>query len=105
MMESSRLIIVPKNQTGIEKYNRGENGGTDSELFHLNEDEFVSLQRNRVFDILNNRFDLWIDDGESETVSAEQLKQAYSSISPIKGEWKKAIEAAMQYGTCIFLVF
>lgn len=104
-MESNRLIIVPMNQAGIEKYNRGENDDTDSELFRLSENEFVTLQRHHVFDILNGRFDLWIDDGESETVSAEQLKQSYSAINMIEGEWKKAIDAALKYGTCVFMVF
>ena len=65
-MESNRLIIVPKNQAGIDKYNRGENDETDSIIFRLSGKEFVTLQRHRVFDILNDRFDLWIDDGESE---------------------------------------
>ena len=104
-MESNRLIIVPKNQAGIDKYNRGENDETDSIIFRLSGKEFVTLQRHRVFDILNDRFDLWIDDGESEEISASQLKSAYSAISPVKGEWLKAVDEAIRLKTCMYLVF
>lgn len=104
-MESHYLIIVPKNQAGMDSYSRGETDENNNELFHLSESEFITLQRHHVFDILNERFNLWIDDGEAETVTAEQLKDAYSAINLLNGEWKKAVDKAIKYKTCAYLVF
>ena len=73
--------------------------------YPLSESEFITLQRHHVFDILNERFHLWIDDGEAETVTAEQLKDAYSAINLLNGEWKKAVDKAIKYKTCAYLVF
>ena len=71
--------------------------------YTLSRDEYETLRKHHVFDILNDRFDLWIDEGESETVSADQLKNAYTEVNLMKGEWMKAVDAAIKHNTCLFM--
>lgn len=104
-MSMEFLLIVPKNSNGIDSYNRGVNDETNQELFSLTRNEYEVLRRHHVFDILNDRFDLWIDEGESETITAQQLKEIHSSIILSKGSWQAAVDQAIEYNTCVYLVF
>ena len=98
-------IFIPKNQTGTESHYWGKEDKENLIEFELTEDEYYVLYRHHVFDILNSRYDLWIDNGESETVTAEQLKESYKEISLVKGTWLEAVDAAIKYNTCAFLDF
>lgn len=98
-------LITPKNQAGIDSYNKGIDDYENSELYNLSDAEYEQLRKHHVFDILNERFDLWIDEGESESISVDQLREAYDAITPAKGEWTKAVDASIRYGTCLFVVF
>lgn len=98
-------IFVPKNEAGMESHYWGRKDKDNLIEFELSEDEYYTLFKHHVFDILNDKYDLWIDNGESEKVTAEQLKKSYKSISLIKGVWLTAIDTAIQYNTCVFLDF
>ena len=62
--------------------------------FTLPENEFETLDKHHVFDILNQKYGLLIDIYESETVIAEQLKNEYRAISLQKGAWLEAVAVA-----------
>ena len=104
-MNADFMLIVPKNSAGIDSCNRGVNDDENQELFPLTRDEYEVLRRHHVFDILNDRYDLWIDEGESETITAERLKDAYSAITPVKNSWQVAVDHAIKYNTFVCLVF
>lgn len=96
-------LFVAKNEAGVESHYYGKNDRENLIQYELSEDEYYTLWKHHVFDILNDKFDLWIDNGESETVTADQLKAAYQEISQIKGTWLDAVNKAIEYGTCVFL--
>lgn len=98
-------IFVPKNETGIESHHWGREDKDNLIEFELSEDEYYTLYKHHVFDILNEKYDLWIDNGESEKVTAAQLKESYKAISLMKGAWLDAVDTAIKYETCVFLDF
>ena len=98
-------IFVPKNEKGKESHYWGKADSENLLRFDLSEDEYYKLFKHHVFEILNEKYDLWIDNGESETITAEQLKESYKEISLLKGVWLEAVNKAIEYGTCVFLDF
>lgn len=104
-MTKRHLIFVPKNEEGIREYETGSEDSENFEVFDIPEEEFEKLWKHRVFDILNDRFDLLIDECEEETVTADQLKEAYDAISLIDGEWMKAVNRTIETGLCAYLHF
>lgn len=104
-MESKHLIFIPKNEQGIRDYLEDTNGNENFFVYEISEEEFTVLWNHHVFDILNDKYDLLIDECEEETVTADQLKEAYKAISFYKGEWLKAVDKAIELGTCAYLHF
>ena len=98
-------LYVPRNEQGMKSHNAGLPDSENLIKYVLSENEYFTLFQHRVFDILNDKFDLWIDNGESEEVTAEQLKSMYKAISPIEGVWLEAVNSAIKYKTCVFLDF
>ena len=104
-MVKEKYITVPKHEEGRNDYQEGKEGTENMEEFILPEEEFDTLDRHKVFDIINDKCGLLIDIYESETVTAEQLKSVYKEISLMKGIWLKAVNKAIEYGTCVYLDF
>ena len=104
-MIKEKYITVPINAEGMNDYQEGREGTENMEEFILPEEEFDTLDRHKVFDIINDKCDLLIDIYESETVTAEQLQSVYKEISFMKGVWLNAVNKAIEYGTCIYLDF
>lgn len=104
-MVKEKYITVPKNEAGMADYAAGREGTENMEEFILPEKEFETLDRHRVFDIINEKCDLMIDIYESEKVTADQLKKVNREIRPIKGTWTEAVDRAIKYNTCVFLDF
>ena len=104
-MDKKHLIFVPKNEKGIHDYEMGIDNNDDYFVFDLPEEEFDLLWKNKVFDILNEKYDLMIDEAEEETVTARQLKDTYDYITPKKGVWMDAVNRAIEFGTCAYLHF
>ena len=101
-----RWVTVPKNEKGYEEYDLGIEHTENMDEFLLSPEEFDKLEKAGVFDILNKTFEgLCIDVYESETVTAEQLKAVYNEISTVDGDFLKAVDLAIRYGTCVFLDF
>ena len=99
------LIFIPKDDQAIRDYKIGKEDKEQFYIFEIDENEFTDLWKHHVFDILNERYDLLIDECEEETVTAEQLKEAYKAISYRKGSWLDAINKTIEMGTCAYLHF
>lgn len=103
-----KYISVPKNSTGIYEYDIGVQGSENLLFLSLPKEEFDYLVDNQVFEYLNEKGNLMIDDYESEIVSYEILKketQIWNKIKDITPTFVYAIEEAITYKTCIGLDF
>lgn len=99
-------ITVPKNQEGYEEYNIGIEHTENMDEFKLSPEEYHKLNKSGVFRILENKYnDLYIDDAESNMITADRLKAVYNAINVVPGVFLSAIDKAIQYGTCICLDF
>ena len=71
--------------------------------------EFNNLYNSGVFDKINERFDLLIDDYESETIpasiAADCLKIVKESNVEINGVFAQSLKEVVNYGTRAFLEF
>ena len=105
ILTKEKYITVPKNEARIKEYESLIDESENMITYVLPEDEFETLDKHHVFDIINDKCDLMIDIYESETVSAEELKAVYDEISLLKGVWLDAVNKAIKYGTCVFLDF
>ncbi len=99
-------ITVPKNQKGYEEYDYGIQHTENMDEFKLSPDEYHNLYKAGVFRILENTYkELYIDDFESSTITADQLKAVYDAINVVPGVFIKAVDLAIRYGTCVYLDF
>ena len=99
-------ITVPKNEQGYKEHDIGIEHTENMEEFIVPEEEYIKLHRNGVFGVLENEYlDVYISDGESSELSAEQLKKVYNAISVLPGTFLTAVDKAIEYGTCILLDF
>ena len=83
-MEKQRYISVPKNKKAMEAYDSGTENTEDMISWILTESEFNSLWNSGVFDLLNERCALLIDDFESELIDAEKLITARNVVNELK---------------------
>ena len=104
-MNKKHLVFVPKNEQAVKDFEEGTDTKDQFIVYEISEDEFDILWKHHVFDILNEKYDLWIDECEEETVTATQLKELYDAISFHKGSWLDAVNKAIEIGTCAYLHF
>lgn len=104
-MIDNKWITVPINEKGCQEYKDGYEHTENMLEYIIPHDEFRLLWKNRIFDIINNRFNLLIDDYESESVTADQLKTVYNAINGVKGVFLQAVNKAIEFGTEICLDF
>lgn len=105
-LNDNKWITVPKNQKGYNEYDMGIEHTENMDEFKLSPDECRELYRSGVFRILENTYkELYIEDTESNTITAEQLKAVYDAINVVKGVFMTAVDLAIKYGTCVFLDF
>lgn len=103
-----KYISVPKNSKGNSEYDIGVQGSENLLFLSLPKEEFDYLVDNKIFEYLNEKGNLMIDDYESEIVSYEVLEREVDSwlklkdISPV---FVYAIEKAITYKTFIGLDF
>ena len=69
-----KFVSVPKNLKGIYEYDRGVQGSENLLFYNLPKVEFDYLVDNKIFEYLNEKGNLMIDDYESEIVSYGVLK-------------------------------
>ena len=103
-----KYISVPKNSKGNSEYDIGVQGSENLLFLSLPKEEFDYLVDNKIFEYLNEKGNLMIDDYESEIVSYEVLEREVDSwlklkdISPV---FVYVIEKAITYKTFIGLDF
>ena len=99
-----RFLTVPKNEEGIIEYDIGIEGSNNLNVYVLPEEEFNNLWA--VFDIMNVRWGLLIDEYESEIIEnsyleiCKQILQEMKVDSPI---FMSALEEAIRYNTILAL--
>lgn len=69
-----KYVSVPKNQKGIYEFDTGVQGSENLLFYNLPKVEFDYLVDNKIFEYLNEKGNLMIDDYESEIVSYGVLK-------------------------------
>ena len=103
-----KYISVPKNSKGISEYDIGVQGSENLLFLSLPKEEFDYLVDNKIFEYLNEKGNLMIDDYESEIVSYGVLKwetQIWDKRKDITPTFVDAIEKAITYKTFIGLDF
>lgn len=100
------FITVPKNEAGIHEYENWIEQSDNLEQFKIDPEEYSRLIKSGVIRVLEGTYkDLYIADGESNEISADQLKAVYKAINVVPGVFLSAIDKAIQYGTCVYLDF
>lgn len=69
-----KFVSVPKNSKGIYEYDTVVQGSENLLFYNLPKVEFDYLVDNKIFEYLNEKGNLMIDDYESEIVSYGVLK-------------------------------
>ena len=103
-----KYVSVPKNSKGIYEYDTVVQGSENLLFYNLPKVEFDYLVDNKIFEYLNEKGNLMIDDYESEIVSYGVLKwetQIWDKIKDITPTFVDAIEKAITYKTFIGLDF
>ena len=103
-----KYISVPKNSKGISEYDIGVQGSENLLFLSLPKEEFYYLVDNKIFEYLNEKGNLMIDDYESEIVSYEVLErevELWLKLKDITPVFVYAIEKAITYKTFIGLDF
>ena len=104
-MAENYYVTVPINQTGIDEIEQMQETSDNFETYVIPAEEYKALWRAHVFDVINNRFGLMIDDNESEKVTAKQLEEVLQAIDIVPGVFIKAVRLAIGFGTCLYLDF
>ena len=103
-----KTLVVPIDERGIYDYENDISKTDRLKFFVLSRKEFNSMMSDGFFDLLNNKFDLWIDDYEEEIISNEYLisvKQLIESYSRNYPDFFKALNYAIQCNTELCLEF
>lgn len=80
-MERKRFIRVPKNKKAMEDYNYGiQNKGQMEELV-LSEEQYKILDDMGVFEAINKKCGIIIDDYEEEVLELEKLFEAQEVVT------------------------
>ncbi|MDE6798393.1 MAG: hypothetical protein K2J36_10365 [Ruminococcus sp.] len=68
-----KTLAVPIDEVGVSDYENDVSKTDRLKYFTLPRKEFVSMVSDGFFDLLNNKFDLWIDEYEEEIIPNEYL--------------------------------
>lgn len=82
-MERKRYIRVPKNRQAMEKYNYGIQEKEEMEEMILNEEQYMILEDFGVFDKINQKCDILIDDYEEEEIKLDKIPLALEVVNQI----------------------
>jgi len=105
-VEKVRFISVPLNEQGMDDYNYGVEDSKNITEIKLDEDKFDKVYFSRVFNDINEKCNLLIDDYESEVIKGENLKIALDISKKKKcGVLIQAIELAIEKNTLVGLDF
>ena len=97
--------FVPINEQGIYDLEYGPDDENENLLcYKLPYCEVHYLWHFGIFDYINDKYDLLIDEGEEETISADQLERICFEICRGRRVWSEAVNKAIECGTYIYLV-
>jgi len=100
-----RFLTVPINEKGIEEYDHGIKNTENMIETILPEKEYVELEDSGIFEFINEKCDLLIDDYESEIIGADDLRKCINQIELHKSVFLDAAYQAMKYTTFLALDF
>lgn len=104
-----KWIFVPKNKEGINNCRIMEFESEDVESYDIKDEEFDLLFSAGVFDAINEKCGLCIDDYEEEVISGKDIKKSIIITKkmdlPQNSSFIKALQAAEKYNTRAYLCF
>ena len=101
---ANKWLTIPKNEVGMEEYENGIEGSENIISFTIPENEFNALWD--VFDSINEKYDLLIDDFESEIIPAEIINDVIELVSKEKfPTFYEALILAEKYNSFLALDF
>lgn len=106
-MSRDRYISIPLNEDGKTEYDAGIENTDNILVLNLPEKEFDFLYSKGIFNDINNKCDLLIDDYESEVINNKSLQWCKDIMSQYDdiGTLKKAIDLAIKNNTFVGLDF
>lgn len=105
-MDRVRYMSVPLNKKGIEELEYGVEESNNIKVIHLSNSEFEELyQDGGVFDRINEKCDLMIDDFESETIPNDKLEYCLSIVENKYIRLMEALNLAKEHNTFVDLDF
>ena len=103
-----KTLVVPIDKQGILDYENDISKIDKLKYFILSGREFNSMVSDGFFDLLNNKFDLWIDEYEEEIIPNEYLisvKQLIKSSGKNYQSFLNALNYAIECNTELCLEF
>ncbi|MCM1315668.1 MAG: hypothetical protein NC205_01495 [Prevotella sp.] len=103
-----KTLVVPIDEQGVLDYENDVSKIDRLKYFILSRKEFDSMISDGFFDLLNNKFDLWIDEYEEEIIPNECLisvKQLIKSFGKIYPSFLTALNYAIECNTELCLEF
>lgn len=112
-MSRERMIRVPKDVKAMYDFDYGVQGSDQMEEVVLTEEEFIELDSIGVFDLINEKCQVIIDDYEEEIIELEKIPVALEVIKQLRNECtseslinlKKILEKALGYKTLVSFEF
>ena len=103
-----KTLAVPIDKQGVSDYENDVSKIDRLKYFILSRKEFDSMISDVFFDLLNNKFDLWIDEYEEEIIPNEYLisvKQLIESAGKSYPSFLTALNYAIECDTELCLEF
>lgn len=103
-----KTLVVPIDKQGVLDYENDVSKIDRLKYFVLSEDEFNSMDSDDFFDLLNNKFDLWIGEYEEDIIPNEYLtavKQLIKSSGKTYKLFLQALDYAIECDTELCLEF
>ena len=79
-MERKRYIRVPKNAEAMKDYDYGVQNNEQTEIFILDDNKYITLNKMGIFDEINKRCDIIIDDYEEEILEYKKIPAALDIV-------------------------
>ncbi len=107
-----RCVFVPKNEAGILDCETMEFESNNVDFFDIEDGEFTELSMAGVFDAINEKCDLAIEDYEEEIIENKNIEKAISTIKSNglidhskSFSFIKSLETANMYKTKAYICF
>lgn len=101
-------MVVPIDKQGVSDYENDVTKTDRLKYFVLSYKEFNSMESDGFFDLLNDKFDLWIEEYEEEIIPNKHLIAVKEIVKSLKKEYTlflKALDYAIECDTELCLEF